>query len=92
MEQWVTDLKRDVDNAIRKLHFGVIPKLNWSSPKDASWLLPNRNLKCSTLSDILLVMKSSKFVEHDLWLKVQQEARTPLELVLRQWAEINPGM
>ena len=90
-EQWVVDLKNAVSDAIRKFGGSVFPKLNWSAPKDACWMLPNRDLKCSTLSDILLVMKSSKFVEYDLSGRIQQKERIPLELVLREWAEINPG-
>ncbi|OQV18914.1 Cell division cycle protein 123-like protein [Hypsibius exemplaris] len=90
-QQWVLDLKARVDEVIRKFGGAAFPKLNWSSPKDACWMLPNRNLKCSSLADILLVLKASTFVGFDLSIKVQEAARVPLDLVLREWSEINPG-
>jgi D123 len=91
VEPWVLDLKKVVDEAIRALGGDVFPKLNWSSPKDACWILPNRKLKCSSLSDILLLLKSSTFISYDLSVKIQEQKPVPLEMVLRQWSEINPG-
>ncbi|KAH7906499.1 cytoplasmic protein [Hygrophoropsis aurantiaca] len=45
----------------------VFPKLNFSSPKDASWVLPPSSpLKCTSPADVYLLLKSSDFVSHDL--------------------------
>ncbi|KAF9506262.1 hypothetical protein BS47DRAFT_1374151 [Hydnum rufescens UP504] len=45
----------------------VFPKLNWTSPQDASWILaPSSPLKCTSPADVYLFLKSSDFVVHDL--------------------------
>ncbi|KZT11891.1 D123-domain-containing protein [Laetiporus sulphureus 93-53] len=45
----------------------VFPKLNFSSPRDAAWMLPASSpLKCMSPADVYLVLKSSDFVQHDL--------------------------
>mmetsp|Transcript_63030 Transcript_63030/g.72307 ORF Transcript_63030/g.72307 Transcript_63030/m.72307 type:complete len:327 (+) Transcript_63030:100-1080(+) len=41
----------------------AFPKLNWSSPRDATWVSP---LRCFSLEDIFLLLKSSDFITHDL--------------------------
>lgn len=43
----------------------VFPKLNWSSPQDASWITPC-GTKCRELADVFLLLKSSDFIVHDL--------------------------
>lgn len=42
-----------------------MPKLNWSSPKDATWI-NGGSLKCTTAGDVYLLLKSSDFVAFDL--------------------------
>lgn len=44
----------------------MVPKLNWSTPKDATWISPFNTLKCTTANDVYLLLKSSSFVSHDL--------------------------
>ncbi|KAL7448972.1 hypothetical protein ACHAWC_001079, partial [Mediolabrus comicus] len=44
---------------------GCIPKLNWSSPKDATWINCG-TLQCKTPGDVYLLLKSSEFVMFDL--------------------------
>ncbi|KAI0770519.1 D123-domain-containing protein [Fomes fomentarius] len=45
----------------------VFPKLNFSSPRDAAWILPASSpLKCMSPADVYLLLKSSDFVQHDL--------------------------
>lgn len=84
--------------AIKKLGGSVFPKLNWSSPKDASWIALNNSLRCCTPGDVYLLLKSSTFVTHDLTSPFKDcddvnEADTHLDyyLVLRRWMEINPA-
>lgn len=44
---------------------GCIPKLNWSSPKDATWINCG-TLQCKTPGDVYLLLKSSEFIMFDL--------------------------
>ncbi|XP_040574925.1 translation initiation factor eIF2 assembly protein [Lepeophtheirus salmonis] len=78
----------------------VFCKLNWSSPKDAIWI--SHSLKCSTLTDIFLLLKSSMFVNHDITSPFKDceatseevnEAMSEIQynLALREWRSINPG-
>ncbi|KAL6851074.1 hypothetical protein ACO1O0_008202 [Amphichorda felina] len=58
---------RLIEEKIAELGGAVVPKLNWSSPKDAKWISPHQNtLKCTSPNDIYLLLKSSSFVSHDL--------------------------
>jgi len=74
-------------------------KLNWSSPKDAAWIGLDKSLKCTSLAQVYLLLKSSDFVTHDLSMPFDdcEDADTEnLEvqycLVLRKWIDINPGL
>ena len=77
----------------------VFIKLNWSAPKDATWMVLNRDLKCSSLSQIYLLLKSSDFIAHDLSQPFKDcedasgESLTEVNysLVVRRWEDINPG-
>ncbi|KAG2046583.1 D123-domain-containing protein [Suillus hirtellus] len=88
----------DLDERIRQIikEYGAIfPKLNFSSPKDASWVLPPSSpLKCTSPSDVYILLKSSDFISHDLSIDAvfegcQCDSLNPpsyqLELVLRKW-------
>ncbi|KAL5501449.1 hypothetical protein ACEPAH_8709 [Sanghuangporus vaninii] len=95
----------EVDAKIRQAiedYGAVFPKLNFSSPKDASWILPSSSpLKCSAPSEVYMLLKSSDFVLHD----VEEESvfegctsdaerelsRYELELVLRKWYHVDPS-
>eukprot|EP00614_Pseudopedinella_elastica_P035144 CAMPEP_0172643030 /NCGR_PEP_ID=MMETSP1068-20121228/234894_1 /TAXON_ID=35684 /ORGANISM="Pseudopedinella elastica, Strain CCMP716" /LENGTH=469 /DNA_ID=CAMNT_0013456971 /DNA_START=152 /DNA_END=1561 /DNA_ORIENTATION=+ len=59
------ELDEAVNRAISALGGSVFPKLNWSSPQDASWMNMG-NLKCRSPGDIYLLLKSSDFVSHDI--------------------------
>ncbi|NP_001087878.1 cell division cycle protein 123 homolog [Xenopus laevis] len=86
-----------VQEAINSLGGSVFPKLNWSSPRDAYWIALNSSLKCTTLSDIFLLFKSSDFVTHDFtqpFIYCADDSPDPnikYELVLRKWCELIPG-
>ena len=43
-----------------------MPKLNWSAPKDATWISATNSMACVTPNDIYLLLKSSDFITHDL--------------------------
>ncbi|KAF9454732.1 D123-domain-containing protein [Macrolepiota fuliginosa MF-IS2] len=93
----------DLDNRIRQCveeYEGVFPKLNFSSPKDAYWVLFNANpLRCTSPSDVYILLKSSDFATHDMdsanvfsgCVDVKPDDDSPqyeLELVLRKWFPI----
>ncbi|KAL7512954.1 hypothetical protein ACHAXN_010094 [Cyclotella atomus] len=86
---------------------GCMPKLNWSSPKDASWINQS-TLKCTKAGDVYLLLKSSEFVAFDLeraWKDVENDVASDMEtlsfankdeqkfeLVLRKWCNLHPSM
>ncbi|EPS73179.1 hypothetical protein M569_01578, partial [Genlisea aurea] len=60
------DLELATNSSIETLGGVVFPKLNWSSPKDAAWISSTGNLGCTSFSEIVLLLKSSDSVIHDL--------------------------
>jgi hypothetical protein len=59
------ELNALIEAAIAKLGGAVVPKLNWSCPKDATWV-NGGSLKCYTAGDVYVLLKSSDFVMHDI--------------------------
>ena len=73
--------------------------MNWSSPKDATWITMNGTLRCTSFNDICLLLKSSDFISHDLNDAYNYCVDSTLphpdecfELVLREWVDIIPSM
>jgi len=61
------ELDAHIRAAIEAYGGGVFPKLNFSSPKDAAWLLPSSQpLRCTSPADVYMLLKSSDFISHDL--------------------------
>ncbi len=61
------ELHQAIKDAIAAVGGAAAPKLNWSSPKDATWISRHPNtMKCTSPNDVYLIMKSSLFVSHDL--------------------------
>jgi hypothetical protein len=92
------DFHYKLKEAIRK--FGsVAPKLNWSAPQDATWIMTGRNMRCFSTSDLFLLLKSSDYLNHDMYhafdeAKDFDKERAPafdVELVLRKWVDVNPS-
>ncbi|KAJ7095917.1 D123-domain-containing protein [Mycena belliarum] len=103
--------KSDEDGEIRRFAFpeldvqiravistygAVFPKLNFSSPKDAAWILPvSSPLKCTSPADVYMLLKSSDFVTHDLSPESVFDGCSSgpcpyeLELVLRKWYPVD---
>ena len=78
----------------------MAPKLNWSAPKDATWISMKKNsMECATPNDIYLLLKSSDFVTHDLehaFDDCEDDEALKKEdinyvLVLRKWFKVNPS-
>ncbi|XP_046406451.1 cell division cycle protein 123 homolog [Ischnura elegans] len=88
------DFNEKLKEAIQGLGGKVFVKLNWSAPKDASWITSTRSLCCSDPADIYLLLKSSSYISDDLSvLKEVSETSgdVPCCLVLKKWIEIHPG-
>ena len=64
-EAWL-DIHEKIRTTISELGGSVMPKLNWSAPKDATWISATNSMACSTPNDIYLLLKSSDFITHDL--------------------------
>ncbi|KFZ14513.1 hypothetical protein V501_03212 [Pseudogymnoascus sp. VKM F-4519 (FW-2642)] len=61
------DIHSVIKSTIAELGGSVVPKLNWSAPKDALHMALSKNsIACQTPQDIYLLLKSSIFVTHDL--------------------------
>ncbi|KAI9102671.1 D123-domain-containing protein [Phlyctochytrium arcticum] len=101
------ELQKQIEEAIEDLGGAVFPKLNWSSPKDAAWVATGSTLKCTTVQDIFLLLKSSDFIVHDLDhaydgcsqtetltspTRGAPARATSFDLVLRKWYDLAPSM
>ncbi|GFZ50506.1 hypothetical protein JCM24511_08263 [Saitozyma sp. JCM 24511] len=100
-------LNEEIRLAIKKYGGAVFPKLNWTSPKDAAFILPvtpRGPLYCTTPADVFLILKSSDFIGHALDPSrayegaedlLAREAHAPermkIELVLREHVDMNPA-
>ena len=87
------ELREKVEHSIQA--FGaVFPKLNWSSPKDAAWMACDQTLRCTSFNDVILLLKSSDFIVHDLKYAAQCDPdwQPTFHLVLRCWYNIVPSM
>jgi hypothetical protein len=61
------DVHQKIQETIAELGGSVVPKLNWSTPKDALHMALSKNsMECKSASDIYLILKSSIFITHDL--------------------------
>ncbi|KAK4239994.1 D123-domain-containing protein [Achaetomium macrosporum] len=60
-------LHAEITSAIASLGGAAAPKLNWSSPKDATFISRHPNtMKCTSANDVYILLKSSSFISHDL--------------------------
>ncbi|KJE01852.1 cytoplasmic protein [Cryptococcus gattii NT-10] len=95
-------LNAAVRQAVEQYNGAVFPKLNWTSPKDAAFILPQASsgpLYCSSPADIYLLLKSSDFISHDLdneraysgTQDPQIEENPKIELVLKKFESLNPS-
>ncbi|RAO64999.1 uncharacterized protein BHQ10_001011 [Talaromyces amestolkiae] len=99
------DIHTQVEETIRELDGKVTPKLNWSSPKDATWIAVTNDLQCQTPNDIYMLLKSSDFITHDLEHAFDDTDpepegsnenldtnNIPYHLVLRKYFNLNPSL
>lgn len=58
------NVEQSIRQSIQKYQY-VFPKLNWSACDDAKWIQAS-GTKCNTLSEVLILLKSSDKIVHDL--------------------------
>ncbi|CCH44582.1 Cell division cycle protein [Wickerhamomyces ciferrii] len=96
------EVHEDIKDYIRQ-NGPVTPKLNWSAPRDATWILTSNTMKCENASDVYLLLNSSNYITHDLSSgfagveeeeenDTKKETELEFELVLRKWFNINPAL
>ena len=110
IEFYFPELNRRILETIREKFpsaDGVLPKLNWSAPRDATWINEG-TLCCKTPGDVYLLLKSSDFCTHDVLYESLKDCRDyaveldekdsnqdihpPLQIILRKWCNLNPSM
>lgn len=99
--EW-SEVQMQVKNTIVEFGGKVTPKLNWSAPKDATWMSATNDLLCTSANDIYLLLKSSDFVTHDLEHAFDgcvpdndsavAQPEIPYHLVLRKFVNFNPAL
>ncbi|KAL4780003.1 cell division cycle protein [Aspergillus varians] len=104
-KEW-EEIHAQVKSTIAELDGKVTPKLNWSAPKDATWMSATNDTQCRTPNDIYLLLKSSDFITHDLehpfddCVPDTSYSPTPTpslpqvnySLILRQYVNFNPSL
>ncbi|KAJ9475394.1 Cell division cycle protein 123 [Pseudozyma hubeiensis] len=87
------NLDAAIRDVIEKYSGPVFPKLNYSAPLDAGFMLPGNSLQCYHPEDVYLLLKSSEFVGRDLEQLSQLSSssnQTPApQLVLKKWFSLN---
>ncbi|XRM44694.1 hypothetical protein ABZX51_007809 [Aspergillus tubingensis] len=101
------EIHAQIKSTITEYGGKVTPKLNWSAPKDATWMSATNDTQCRTANDIYLLLKSSDFISHDLehpfddcvpdtTTADDSSSSTPPEipyyLVLRKYVNFNPSL
>lgn len=91
------DLIRRIEEGIASLGGSVFPKMNWTAPADAAWIMADKTLRCDSVGDVLLLLKSSDDISDDLTSALEEredgEEARPVDfvLVLRAWSDLHPS-
>lgn len=68
----ISKLDKALKQLCKKEHqTGVVVKLNWSLPKDSVWI-NGETIKCENVSQMILLLKASQFVQCDLFYPFEQ--------------------
>lgn len=62
----LSSIYTSLEEMIEELGGRVVPKMQWSCPKDAAWILPNNTVQCSTPDEVFMLLKSSDRIAHDI--------------------------
>lgn len=86
-------LSKALKDGINKLGGEVFIKLNWSAPLDAAWITSTKSLRCTSIEDVYLLLKSSDLLVKDLTCIMQQQPPESMNscIVLKKWQNIDPG-
>ncbi|KAK9905753.1 hypothetical protein WJX75_005749 [Coccomyxa subellipsoidea] len=89
------ELLAAIEAAIDDLGGCVAPKLNWSAPHDAAWVSSCKSLACRNADEVLLLLKSSDRIAHDICHAFDACTEAPAEppefhLALRKWIPLRP--
>ncbi|CAL8471972.1 g11514 [Coccomyxa elongata] len=89
------ELFAEIDAAIEELGGCVAPKLNWSAPHDAAWVSSSKSLACRNADEVILLLKSSDRVAHDICHAFDACPGSPrappnYQLALRKWIAMRP--
>jgi hypothetical protein len=60
------ELKLKIKESIKSLGGAIFPKLNWSAPKDSTWISTIGSRRCATFSEIAHLLRSFESLIHDL--------------------------
>ena len=66
---------------------GAVAKLNWSCPTDCLWVNPTASLSCSNAKEVVMMLKSSDRIMHDVELLRELGEGLPAEIVLRRYQQ-----
>ncbi|PYH99886.1 D123-domain-containing protein [Aspergillus ellipticus CBS 707.79] len=98
------EIHAQIKSTIAEYGGKVTPKLNWSAPKDATWMNATNDTQCLTPNDIYLLLKSSDFITHDLEHPFDDcvpdttdpssvgPPEIPYHLALRKYVNFNPAL
>ena len=94
-EQW-RGIHDQIKACITELGRKVIPKLNWSAPKDGTFMSATNDMVCTSPNEIYLLLKSSDFITHDLEQAFDgclgESPPIDYYLVLRKAFNLNPSL
>eukprot|EP00727_Mastigamoeba_balamuthi_P005679 m51a1_g1730 hypothetical protein (332) ;mRNA; f:146749-148174 len=79
--------ERSVAEAVAGLGGSAFARTNWTAPKDALFMTPDSTLRCTTPSDVVLLLRSSNFTAQDLAM-CKQLGVQPV-LVLKRWKTLS---
>ncbi|ODV93814.1 hypothetical protein PACTADRAFT_51565 [Pachysolen tannophilus NRRL Y-2460] len=99
-------LHDELKQYVKSFNYKFTPKLNWSAPKDATWILMNNTLKCTSVNDLYLVLNASNYIMHDITNAfdevdgeekekeiIKEKLGFEYELILREWFDdFNPAL
>jgi len=88
-----------VNKAFDHFNGTVFPKLNWSAPKDAYYMICNGStMNCTHPSEVIYLLKASEFITHDLTVPYhfctdlsEKATKSKMFLILKQWMDMNPA-
>lgn len=84
------EIEQEIDKALNTFKGSVFPKLNYSCPRDASWM-GGGTLECRSAGEIFVLLKSSDFCQVDLQ-RIQSIPQVNPVLVLKKFHKLNPSM